>query len=86
MSKLIREDNKSIEYYIQTLDSKIKELKKKKKIPEEYLEPIHTFYLETVIPWVDDFQFANIEPTPEQEEILVNRILDFYNLLNSIAN
>lgn len=84
MFKLIKEDNRSIQYYVQTLDSKIVHLKN--KLPTEYLDAIHSLYLEAVLPWVDDFHFPNIEPTPEQEEIIVNRILDFYNLLDSIAD
>ena len=84
MFKLVKKDNKSINYYVQTLDLKIKELKK--KIPAEYLELIHTFYLEAIVSWIDDFQFPNIEPTPKQEESIVNRILDFYNLLDSIID
>jgi len=86
MYKLIREDNKEIEHYVSALDSKIAKLKEEKKLPTEYLKAIHTLYLEAVIPWMNDYQFPNREPNEKQQEIIIDRLLDFYNFLDSISD
>lgn len=82
------EDNKTVEYYIQNLDSLIIKLKDSEllnKNPKLY-KYIEGFYNTLIKDWVENYNLWNKDLDKEDEENLINEILDLNNLIKKTLN
>lgn len=79
---MIFESNDDIKNLISYLDSKVLELKSKHP-RSVLLKQTSTFYKRIIIPWMEEFQLANIEVGDQKDEYLKNKILDLINILDA---
>lgn len=85
MFKLLREDNVLVNSLVERIDSKILNLRRDGKLPVEYLDTLQELYKEEVIPWMKAYYLPDMEMPKSEEEATINKLLDFYKLLDQIS-
>jgi hypothetical protein len=83
---LLLEDNNNVESLIQYLDSLIVTIRKSGKLNNEpeLLKYIQDFYKTYPMFFYENYVIKNIEMDSKLEQEIINEILDFINILNSI--
>jgi hypothetical protein len=82
------EDNKTVEYYYNNLNSSITKLRKSnllKTNPVLYKE-IQKFYNEIIEEWVEKYNLWNKDMDLKEEQELIDQILDLNNLIEKTLN
>ena len=81
---MLNEDNKSILDLVNYIDSKIVALRKDNKFSKNVMDSLSNLYNLTVGEWMSKNYISNIEPSSNEEEEIVNKLLEIIDFLNKL--
>lgn len=80
----LQEDNKSILYLIQYVDSKIVEVRNNTKLSQQAINDLQELYINTVNLWMESNYLPDIEPDPRWENEIQDVLFDVISYLDSL--
>jgi hypothetical protein len=81
---MLNENNKSILDLVNYIDSKIVALRKDNKFSKNVMDSLSNLYNLTVGEWMSKNYISNIEPSSNEEEEIVNKLLEIIDFLNKL--
>ena len=81
---IMNEDNKSILDLVNYVDSKIKTLRKDNKFSKNTIDSLSNLYNLTVGEWMNKNYISDIEPSSNEEEEIVDKLLEIIDFLNTL--
>lgn len=81
---ILTEDNKSILDLINYINFKIVNLRKNKNLSKNIIDKLNNLYSNVVDEWMDKNYMFDIDPSPDEEEEIINKLLEIINFLNKL--
>jgi hypothetical protein len=81
---MLNEDNKSILDLVNYIDSKIVALRKDNKFSKNTIDSLSNLYNLTVGEWMSKNYISDIEPSSNEEEEIINKLLEIIDFLNKL--
>jgi len=81
---ILNEDNKSILDLVNYIDYKIVDLRKDNKFSKNTIDSLSNLYNLTVVEWMSKNYISNVEPSSNEEEEIVDKLLEIIAFLNKL--